>query len=265
MTMHRDDRVLHHVEQVMGTTVSFDVREPVPVAGALEDVLRWLHYVDATFSTYREDSEITRFARGDVGIDELSRDTEDILLRCIELTDLTNGAFDAFAVPAPNGTTLDPSGLVKGWSIERAAAMLETAGAMNFCINAGGDVLVRGEAAQGAAWRVGIRHPDYAAQFAVVLEVRGPLGVATSATYERGAHIIDPRLGAATTGLASATIVGPDLGIADAYATAAFVMGVDSLHWIRTHPGYDAYLITHDGTTCWSEGFPHHAPVKSAV
>ncbi len=58
---------------------------------------------------------------------------------------------------------------------------------------------------------------------------------------------------------------GPDLGIADAYGTAAFVMGVDSLDWIRTQPGSHAYLITHDGNTCWSEGFPHHAPVKCAV
>ena len=147
MTTHRDASVLHHVEHVMGTTVSFDIREPAPAVGALDDVVRWLHHVDATFSTYRDDSEITRFGRGELSLDELGRDTQDILLRCIELTDLTGGAFDVFAVPAPNGTMLDPSGLVKGWSIERAAAMLEAAGAMNFCINAGGDIVVRGEAA----------------------------------------------------------------------------------------------------------------------
>jgi thiamine biosynthesis lipoprotein len=255
---------LHHVEHVMGMAVSCDIREPSPRVGALDDVLRWLHHVDATFSTYRDDSEITRFGRRELGIDGLSPDVEDILLRCIELTDLTGGAFDAFAVPAPNGTMLDPSGLVKGWSIERAAVMLEAAGAMNFCINAGGDIALRGEASPGEAWRVGVRHPDADDRLALVLAVRGPLGIATSATYERGAHIIDPRVGAPTTELASVTVVGPDLGTADAYATAAFVMGLDSIAWIDTQPEYGAYLVTHDGATCWSSRFPYQASATSA-
>ena len=248
---------LHHVEHVMGMAISFDIREPAPNPGALDDVLRWLQHVDATFSTYRDDSEVTRFGRGELGIEQLSREVNDVLLRCIELTDETDGTFDAFAVPAPNGTSLDPSGFVKGWSIEHAAAMLERAGAMNFCINAGGDIAVRGEPSPGEAWRVGVRHPALDDQLALVLAVRGPLGIATSATYERGAHIIDPRAGAPTTELASATVVGPDLGIADAYATAAFVMGVDAIDWIESRPDYHAYLITHDGTTCWSSRFPH--------
>jgi FAD:protein FMN transferase len=257
MTTPTTAGVLHHVEHVMGMAVSFDIREPAPVVGALDEVLRWLHHVDATFSTYRDDSEITRFGRRELSIEELSPDVEEILLRCIELTDLTGGAFDAFAVPAPNGTMLDPSGLVKGWSIERAAAMLEGAGSTNFCINAGGDVALRGKKSPSEAWRVGVRHPDFDDQLALVLAVRGPLGIATSATYERGAHIIDPRVGEPTTELASATVVGPDLGVADAYATAAFVMGLDSIDWIETQPEYHAYLITHEGTTCWSSGFPH--------
>jgi FAD:protein FMN transferase len=259
MTTYQVSSGLHHVEHVMGMAVSIDIRRPAPAASALVDVLQWLHHVDATFSTYLDDSEITRFGRGELGCHELSRDTAEILLRCTELTDLTGGAFDAFAVPAPNGTLLDPSGLVKGWSIERAAAMLEAAGARNFCINAGGDIALRGEATPGEAWQVGIRHPDDANRLAMVVGARGPLAIATSATYERGAHIIDPRVGTPTTALASATIVGPDLGVADAYATAAFVMGLDAIDWIESQPGYHAYLITHDGTTCWSPGFPHPA------
>lgn len=248
--------LLHHVEHVMGMAVSFDIREPAPAAGALADVLRWLHHVDATFSTYREHSEVTRFGRGELGIEEVGRDLEDVLLRCIELTDITGGAFDAFAVPAPNGTMLDPSGLVKGWAIERAATMLEAAGAVNCCINAGGDIALRGEPAPGEPWRVGIRHPDHVDKVALVLDLRGPLGVATSATYERGAHIVDPRTGTPTTEIASATVVGPDLGTADAYATAAFVLGTNAIDWIEDQAGYDAYLITHGGWTCWSSGFP---------
>ena len=126
---------VHHVEHVMGMAVSIDVRDLPAGSNAVGDVVGWLHRVDATFSTYREDSEVTRLGRGELGIEDLSPDVEEVLLRCIDLSERTGGAFDAFAVPAPNGTTLDPSGYVKGWSIEIAARMLEAAGATSFCIN----------------------------------------------------------------------------------------------------------------------------------
>ena len=246
---------LHHVELVMGMAVSIDIREPVPCAAAVRDVVAWLRHVDETFSTYIDCSEISRFGRGELSSDQLSEETADVLRRCIVLNEVTRGTFDAFAVPAPNGTMLDPSGFVKGWSIERAAAMLEAAGAVNFCINAGGDIAIRGRPEPGGAWRIGIRHPDLPDQLATVLEIAGARAVATSATYERGAHIIDPRTGEPTTAIASATIVGPDLAIADAFATAVFVMGLDGLEWIEGQDGYEAYLITHDNTTHWSSGF----------
>ncbi len=249
---------VHHVELVMGMAVSIDVRPPVGTHEALANVVAWLHHVDETFSTYKDHSEISRFGRGELAITDLSAETEDILLRCVELTEITNGSFDAFAVPAPNGTRLDPSGYVKGWAIERAAHLLEAAGAENLCINAGGDIALRGTAARGQQWRVGIRHPYQAHHQATVLDLTGPIAVATSATYERGAHIIDPRTGQPTTSLASATVIGPDLGIADAYATAVFVLGREGLDWIEQRNGYEAYIITHDDTTSWSSGFPHH-------
>jgi thiamine biosynthesis lipoprotein len=88
-----------------------------------------------------------------------------------------------------------------------------------------------------------------------VLELRGPCSIATSATYERGAHIIDPSTRQPATTLASATVVGPDLGVADAFATAVFVMGLPGLDWIEEQSGYDAYLITHEGRTYWSTEF----------
>ncbi|CAN5585615.1 FAD:protein FMN transferase [soil metagenome] len=248
---------IHHVEHVMGMAVSIDIRQPLPSRDSLGDVIAWLHHVDKTFSTYKEDSEISRFGRGELSAAELSAETAQVLLQCRDLNEITNGCFDAFAVPAPNGTNLDPSGFVKGWAIERAATMLEAAGARNLCINAGGDIALRGAPSDDNGWRVGIRHPDLPLQQAAVITLAGTHAVATSATYERGAHIVDPRTGQPTTGLASATVVGRDLGIADAYATAVFVMGVDGLEWIEAQHDYEAYIITHDQTTHWTTGFPH--------
>jgi FAD:protein FMN transferase len=246
-----------HVEHVMGMAVSFDIRPPVPPDDALRSVIEWLHHVDATFSTYKDDSEITRFARGEITVDELTADVIDVLQTCMDLTTITDGAFDAFLVPAPNGTLLDPSGYVKGWAIERAASMLQLAGASNFCINAGGDIAVRGSATNDdQPWRVGIRHPSMPQHQATVIDVFGPCSIATSATYERGAHIINPRDGQPTTGIASATVIGPDLGTADAFATAVFVMGEDGLGWIESQPDYEAYLITNDEIAMWTSAFP---------
>ena len=89
----------------------------------------------------------------------------------------------------------------------------------------------------------------------MVLDVVGPAAVATSATYERGAHIIDPRTGQPTTDLASVTVVGPDLTLVDAFATAVFVMGLSGLDWLARQPGYEAMAITHDDRMHLTPGF----------
>ncbi len=247
----------HHVEEVMGTTVSIDVRDRVDGTPGLAEVVDWLHHVDRTFSTYREDSPITRLGRGELTLDEVGDEIADVLLECERLRLDSDGAFDAFSVPAPNGTSLDPSGYVKGWSIERAAHLLEAHGLRDFCINAGGDVVLRGTPSDGEDWRIGIRHPERADALAAVVAARGPVAIATSATYERGAHIVDPRAGHATTHVSAATVIGPDLTLADAYATTLFVLGVDGLDWLATHHGYDGLVITHDGAGHTTAGFAH--------
>ncbi len=249
---------LHHVEHVMGMAVTIDIRDPDCPADAVDEVIDWLHHVDDTFSTHQHYSPISAIGRGEVSFADTTNEIREVLRLCETIRIESDGAFDAFQVPAPNGTHFDPSGLVKGWSIECAAEILETNDCANFCINAGGDIALRGRPAVEQSWRIGIRHPDDADALALVISGDDRLAIATSATYERGAHIIDPRTHQATTELASATVVGPDLTYADAYATAVFVMGLDGLDWIQTRPGYDAYLITHDDETRWTPGFVRH-------
>jgi thiamine biosynthesis lipoprotein len=243
----------HHVEPVMGTAVSFDIRDGGDAG--LADAVAWLHHVDRTYSPYIADSPISRLGRGEITLDDIDEEVTDVLVMCEQLHQETGGAFDAFDIPAPNGTRLDPSGFVKGWSIEHAAEILETRGHRDFTINAGGDIAVRGRPAPDTPWTVGIRHPDDRDLVAMVLDVSGPAAVATSATYERGAHIIDPRDGQPTTELASVTVVGPTLTWVDAYATAVFVMGLDGLDWLTERPGYDGMVITHDATIVATPGF----------
>ena len=251
---------LHHVEPVMGTMISMHVVDSDD-ADVIDELVAWFHHVDAVFSPYKPDSEISRIGRGELVADDIepgnpvSDELHEVLTRCDELLDETRGIFDVWALPSPNGTRFDPCGYVKGWSVQRAADMLDARGVRSFLINAGGDVVVRGEHPHARPWRVGIRHPDSATSVALVLNALGSLAVATSGSYERGAHIVDPRTGHPSTATASATVVGPKLADADAYATTLAVMGVDGLLWLTEREGYCGCVITPDGTLFTTDEF----------
>ncbi len=193
---------------------------------------------------------MSRLARGEIAEADASPDLRHVLSACDHLALVTDGAFDARRHRADGHP--DPSGYVKGWAIEEAAWILDSAGARNYWVNAGGDIVARGEAAPGTPWRVGIRHPDRADRVAAVLAV-SDRAVATSGSYERGDHIRDPRSGGeAVTALRSVTVVGPALAFTDAYATALFVMGLDGLRWLASHAEYAAYAITNDDRAVWT-------------
>jgi thiamine biosynthesis lipoprotein len=233
----------------MGMPVTVDVRDEALEAGAVEAIFAWLHRVDALFSPYRAGSEVRRIDRGELAPRDADPLVREVLERCEELRERTRGCFDARATGR-----LDPSGYVKGWAVERAAALLEAAGARDFCLDAGGDVCVRGRPAPGARWRVGIRHPHRRRRVAAVIEVTDA-AVATSGAYERGRHIVDPRSGRPAAGALSVTVVGPELGAADAYATAAFAMGEDGPAWTAALPGHAAMTVLDGDRVLSTPGF----------
>jgi FAD:protein FMN transferase len=232
----------------MGIPVGIDVRDPWVDPGVLDRAFAWLRRVDATFSTYRPDSAISRLNAGTLALRDAGPQVRHVLDRCEDLRARTRGCFDVRA-----RGPLDPSAFVKGWAIEAVAAMLGAAGARNLCVHAGGDVCVRGERAPGQPWRVGIQHPWQRDRVAAVLRTRG-LAVATSGAYERGPHIVDPRTRRAPRGVASVTVLGPDLATADAYATAAFAMGAEGPAWTAGLDDYDALSILADGRVLSTPG-----------
>jgi FAD:protein FMN transferase len=244
-----------HVEQCMGTVFSFDVRTPGFDTAALGEAVRLLHDIDATFSTYRADSEISRLRRGELDVRHARPEVREILRRCAELEIETDGYFSAYA-----GGELDPSGLVKGWAIERASDVLRAAGSTDHCVNGGGDVQCAGDAAPGVPWRVGIAHPWEPGSVAAVVAGTG-LAVATSGTAERGHHVLDPHTGRAPVGAASVTVVGQQLSVVDAYATAAFAMGPGAKQWLDGRAGVWGFGVAADGTTWQTAGFGVHAAV----
>lgn len=233
------------VERCMGTVFSIDVRSPGIDASALADVVRWLHWVDDTFSTYQDGSQISRLGRGEIGIGDCAPEVREVLDRCGVLEAETAGYFSASAAGR-----LDPSGLVKGWAIERASAMLTERGSRNHCVNGGGDVQCAGNAKPGQPWRIGLAHPAQPGQLVGVASGAG-IAVATSGSAERGTHIIDPHSGGRPTALASVSLIGGQLGTVDAYATAAFAMGTDAPEWIENSSGLQGVVVFADGSI-WS-------------
>jgi FAD:protein FMN transferase len=243
---------LRRVEQIMGTAIGIDARDAATPPAVLDMVFAFLREVDERFSPYKPDSEVSRLIRGDLDPDsgpERSRDLRDVLGLCEGIRGLTNGFFDIRGHRADGRP--DPTGLVKGWSIERAAGILDRAGVADYAINAGGDILTRGEVEPGRRWRIGIRHPQEADRVARVLEVRD-LAVATSGLYERGAHIVDPHTGRVPLEMVSVTVVGPSLTYADAFATASFAVGRSGVEWVAGQPGYGAFGITAEGRAVWT-------------
>lgn len=157
-------------------------------------------------------------------------DVHTVLEECRAARSMTGDLFDPWSLD----DGFDPSGYVKGWGAGRLANLLMTdlagLGACGVCVNAGGDVSVRGTQADGTPWPIGIRDPDDAgAILRVITSTEGH--VATSGLYERGAHVVDPRDGSrpeAGDGRLTArlaTVWGPDDGLADAFATALLLGG----------------------------------------
>lgn len=244
---------LCRVEQIMGTAITLDLADDLPPARLHEladDVFAWMREVDGRFSTYRTDSEVCRFDRGEVLLSEASADLRFVLEACADLWGATDGFFDAYATGR-----LDPSGFVKGWAAQVASDRLLAAGAANHCVNAGGDVRVRGFSPTGEPWRIGIRHPFDA--MATCLVLAGiDLAVATSGVYERGRHVLDPRRGEPAGGLRSVTVVGSDLGVADAYATAALAMGAAGIGWLDRLGDHTHAVVTDDAREFHSTALP---------
>ncbi|MEU1297086.1 FAD:protein FMN transferase [Streptomyces sp. NPDC005840] len=246
---------MRRVEHVMGFPVSLRVDDPGVPESAADAVFAWLRDADARFSPFRPDSEVSRYGRGELDRRELSADLTEVLGLCAHYRTATGGAFDV----RPPGRPFDPCAVVKGWSVQRAAALLTAAGARRFCLNAGGDVIT-----SGGPWRVGVRHPELADRLCTVLELTDG-AVATSARYERGDHIVDGRTGLPATGLLSVTVVAPTLTVADAVATAAFALGAEGVAWAAGQDGCEVFAVDAERRVLRTPGFPAVAGERAAA
>lgn len=237
---------------VMGMPVTVAIHDAEGTANDIEAVFAFFRTVDGRFSPYKVTSELTRINAGIVPASRYSRDMRTILGLAERTKRETDGYFDAGAIGR-----CDPSGVVKGWAIEGAAALLARRGYRNYFVDAGGDIRVAGRTLHGSPWRIGIRNPFNRQEIIKVVTLDGvtTTAVATSGTYERGQHIYDPKNHRLVDEIASLTVVGPTIVDADRFATGAFAMGVGGIEFIERLPGYEGYVVDATGVATMTSGF----------
>lgn len=244
MSVATADRVVRRVVQVMGMPVSLALRGRH--AGDFESESAWaeavatLRDVDRVFSTYRSDSFVSRLDRGEIDVADCPLEVGEVLGLGERARRESGGAFDV-----RRGGRLDPSGVVKGWAVERAARPLRHLADTDFCLSAGGDMVCRVADHGRAPWRIGIEDPHDPTHVVAVVPIRDG-AIATSGLAHRGGHVVDARTGEVPHALASVSVVAADLVSADLDATSAFAIGSQGPGWLAGRPGRTGIVVHAD-------------------
>jgi len=253
----------------MGMPVTLWVIGSPKAPRAIQSAIAFLRQADQTFSTFKPDSEISRLNSGQLTPMQLSPQVKDVLVECEHLKRLSGGFFDARF-----SGRLDPSGYVKGWAIREAARILDSFGIERYLVEISGDLQVKGDGPTGEGWVIAISSPLATDQAATFIRLHHG-AVATSGIYTQGLHIINPKTGEPVNDPLSLTVVGEDIALVDAYATAAYCMGSggQGLAWLKLM-GFDGLQINRQGQALATDGFrrlealanskpdaqPHHRP-----
>jgi FAD:protein FMN transferase len=250
----RDTHFVDRVE-VMGTVVTIDVygessMSSVDIAPLFAHARASLRKADDVFSLWKKDSPMSRVRRGEITVPMAPPEVAEVLELCATARDFSNGWFNPWALPGG----VDPTGYVKGWAAQRARDALESPLVTGAIVNAAGDIASLGGSERSRGFRFGIVNPFASRELLCV--VAGATALATSGCYERGLHLIDPHNGSCAANVASASVTGSNLGVADALATAVAVAGEEGLAMVEAIDGYDAMIVKLDGVVRWTAGFP---------
>ena len=219
---------------------------------AAKEAENFLFLVDELFSTYRDYSQISKLRCGTLDVAGAHPLVKEVWDQCLYARELTGGAFDPWEVEGG----FDPSGFVKGWAADKCGEIFNKYEIENSLVNAAGDISVRGGLLVDGvveAWPLQIRNPEKFDE--VVQDIPMHDGaVATSGVGEKGSHIKDPFTGLIAIGALSATVIGPDGGLAEALATALVVAGKDGANWFDKPElvDYSAFVIDRHSDTSWS-------------
>jgi thiamine biosynthesis lipoprotein len=223
---------MRKVQDIMGMPITVDI-PGCDSTRVFDEVFERFLEIDKRFSPYKTQSELSRYQRGEISKKDLSVEFRQVMYACAAAEKETDGYFSAYF-----SSKYDPTGYVKGWAIAEAAKVIEKKSYKTYCINAGGDILAASDSEK--VWNIGIQNPDSKNEILNKLSISNG-AVATSAGYERGKHIIDPKTKKPANKLRSVTVTGPDITRADVFSTAVFASENPDL--IKKYPGYNAIVI----------------------
>lgn len=244
----------------MGMPATVEIVDRTRTPELFDEVFAYFERLNEKFSTYKENSEMSKINKGQIKNEEQSDEMKLIFGLSVETKKITGGYFD---IVGRNGK-YDPSGIVKGWAIMNAANILKRRGIKNFCINVGGDIQVGGKNNRGNAWRIGIENPFHAGsankESVKTIYLEKDEGIATSGNYLRGQHIYNPKNKTETIDdIISLTVIGSNAYEADRFATAAFAMGKDGINFIDSLVGFEGYMIDKNGIATMTRDFNKYA------
>lgn len=217
---------------------------------SVEEIFNLWNRIDARFSTYENSSEISRINRKEIGENEYSPEMREIFSLAKETNKNTGGYFN---IKRPDGL-IDPSGIVKGWAIQKGAELAQKQGFNSYYLEIAGDIQTRGHDERNQKWTIGIRNPFDRTQVIKILYPRGA-GIATSGSAERGQHIYNPHDPMIlVSSIVSITVIGPNIYEADRFATAVFAMGDSGIHFINSLKGFEAYAVDRNGIATMTDG-----------
>jgi len=229
---------------VMGTPVR--VKVTGANAGRLGDLgIEEIRRLDQLFSTFKPQSEISRLNAGEKI--KLSLDASKILEQSARIKKSTDGAFDV-----KYSGKIDLGAIGKGYAVESSRQLLMKLGAKSAIIDMRSSIAVMGP----KTWKIGIQHPRKKNKLLGVTELSDGQSLATSGDYERGLHIIDPRIHEPAETCWSVTIVGTNATETDALSTAVYVLGAKKgLALIESLPGIEGLIIVGEKKIVKSSGF----------
>ena len=264
--MNRAFRWFHEIEErctrfkpqseLMQLTAKAGV--PVPASAILFEAVRFALLVaeesggafDPTIGQQMEAHGFNREHRSGEIVRSAAAADDDISYRDVELD------MEQRTIILRRPLTLDLGAVAKGLAVDTAARELQPL--RDFSIDAGGDLYLGGTNAKGEPWLVGIRHPRRDGELIDCLRVTDQ-AVCTSGDYERGQHILDPRSAGTSGTVASATVVAPGAMLADALATAAFVLGPEEGIEFLNRMGVDGLIVTPELERYETRGLVHGA------
>lgn len=235
---------------IMGMPIVLMAHDKSLTTSQIKKIFDFFSTVDRKYSPYISDSQVSKLQKTAPFERRYTAELASILILAEQTKQETNGYFDV----EYNGV-FDPTGIVKGWALQKVAELLEGY-TSNFYIEAGGDIQVHGVAEHGEPWRIGVRSPFNRFENVAIVSLDNK-AIATSGTAIRGAHIYDPVSNEEPQGIASLSVIAPRIVDADRMATAAFAMGEKGIYYIEQLKGFEAFMINSKGiatqTTGWRE------------